>query len=134
MQKYFLGLKKTLPSMSPIDKSWPSRSYLFLEGTHEELRKIFHLWRVSPLIQSTPTFFYLENIDLAIRAAPKTKHKMFLTFIFIIRSANVSVNLQMSHVIRVCTSWKHHFLSVVHMHAFCITSTGRHWLVQQGGM
>lgn len=49
-------------------------------------------------------FFYLENIDLAIRAAPKTKHKMFLTFIFIIRSANVSVNLQMSHVIRVCTS------------------------------
>ncbi|XP_053482829.1 unconventional myosin-Ib isoform X3 [Ictalurus furcatus] len=45
MQKYFLGLKKTLPSMSPIDKSWPSRSYLFLEGTHEELRKIFHLWR-----------------------------------------------------------------------------------------
>ncbi|XP_046700619.1 unconventional myosin-Ib isoform X11 [Silurus meridionalis] len=45
MQKYFTGLKNTLPSMSPIDKSWPSRSYLFLEGTHEELRKIFHLWR-----------------------------------------------------------------------------------------
>ncbi|XP_027020170.1 unconventional myosin-Ib isoform X1 [Tachysurus fulvidraco] len=45
MQKYFITLKNTLPSMSPIDKSWPSRSYLFLEGTHEELRKIFHLWR-----------------------------------------------------------------------------------------
>ncbi|XP_053352178.1 unconventional myosin-Ib isoform X1 [Clarias gariepinus] len=45
MQKYFIGLKNTLPSMSPVDKSWPSRSYLFLEGTHEELRKIFHLWR-----------------------------------------------------------------------------------------
>ncbi|XP_053090534.1 unconventional myosin-Ib isoform X5 [Pangasianodon hypophthalmus] len=45
IQKYFIGLKNTLPSMSPIDKSWPSRSYLFLEGTHEELRKIFHLWR-----------------------------------------------------------------------------------------
>ncbi|KAI5621188.1 unconventional myosin-Ib isoform X2 [Silurus asotus] len=45
LQKYFTGLKNTLPSMSPIDKSWPSRSYLFLEGTHEELRKIFHLWR-----------------------------------------------------------------------------------------
>lgn len=45
IQKYFMSLKKTLPSMSPIDKSWPSKSYLFLEGTHEELRKIFHLWR-----------------------------------------------------------------------------------------
>uniref|UniRef100_A0A3B4CMM8 Unconventional myosin-Ib n=1 Tax=Pygocentrus nattereri TaxID=42514 RepID=A0A3B4CMM8_PYGNA len=45
MQKYFLGLKNTMPSMSPIDKSWPARPYLFLEGTHQELRKIFHLWR-----------------------------------------------------------------------------------------
>eukprot|EP00064_Thunnus_orientalis_P002416 superscaffoldBa00000175_g2423 len=46
MQKYFLGLKRDLPSMSPIDKSWPSRPYLFLDGVHTELRRIFHLWRV----------------------------------------------------------------------------------------
>ncbi|XP_050975230.1 unconventional myosin-Ib isoform X1 [Labeo rohita] len=45
MQKYFLDLKKTLPSMSPIDKSWPARPYRFLDGTHQELRRIFHLWR-----------------------------------------------------------------------------------------
>ncbi|XP_060944202.1 unconventional myosin-Ib isoform X1 [Limanda limanda] len=45
MQKYFLGLKSTLPSMSPIDKSWPARPYLFLGGVHSELRRIFHLWR-----------------------------------------------------------------------------------------
>ncbi|XP_037644897.1 unconventional myosin-Ib isoform X4 [Sebastes umbrosus] len=45
MQKYFLGLKKTMPSMSPIDKSWPARPYRFLEGVHTELRRIFHLWR-----------------------------------------------------------------------------------------
>ncbi|KAK2905328.1 hypothetical protein Q8A67_007127 [Cirrhinus molitorella] len=45
MQKYFLGLKKTMPSMSPIDKTWPARPYRFLDGTHQELRKIFHLWR-----------------------------------------------------------------------------------------
>ncbi|XP_042281685.1 unconventional myosin-Ib isoform X1 [Thunnus albacares] len=45
MQKYFLGLKRDLPSMSPIDKSWPSRPYLFLDGVHTELRRIFHLWR-----------------------------------------------------------------------------------------
>ncbi|XP_077071850.1 unconventional myosin-Ib isoform X1 [Siphateles boraxobius] len=45
MQKYFLGLKKTMPSMSPIDKSWPSRPYGFLDGTHKELRRVFHLWR-----------------------------------------------------------------------------------------
>ncbi|XP_051761854.1 unconventional myosin-Ib isoform X3 [Ctenopharyngodon idella] len=45
MQKYFLGLKKTMPSMSPIDKSWPARPYGFLDGTHQELRRVFHLWR-----------------------------------------------------------------------------------------
>ncbi|XP_029967196.1 unconventional myosin-Ib isoform X1 [Salarias fasciatus] len=45
MQKYFLGLKSSLPSMSPVDRSWPARPYLFLDGVHTELRKIFHLWR-----------------------------------------------------------------------------------------
>ncbi|XP_061923620.1 unconventional myosin-Ib isoform X5 [Entelurus aequoreus] len=45
MQKYFLGLKSTLPSMSPIDKNWPVRPYIFLDGVHTELRRIFHLWR-----------------------------------------------------------------------------------------
>ncbi|XP_058642627.1 unconventional myosin-Ib isoform X5 [Onychostoma macrolepis] len=45
MQKYFMGLKKTMPSMSPVDKSWPARPYGFLDRTHQELRRIFHLWR-----------------------------------------------------------------------------------------
>ncbi|XP_028846458.1 unconventional myosin-Ib isoform X9 [Denticeps clupeoides] len=45
VQKYFLGLKKTLPSMSPIDKTWPVRPYLFLDNTHKQLQRIFHLWR-----------------------------------------------------------------------------------------
>ncbi|XP_034042655.1 unconventional myosin-Ib isoform X4 [Thalassophryne amazonica] len=45
MQKYFIGLKKTLPSMSPIDQNWPARPYLFLDGVHKQLRTVFHLWR-----------------------------------------------------------------------------------------
>ncbi|XP_037542798.1 unconventional myosin-Ib isoform X1 [Nematolebias whitei] len=45
MQKYFLDLKHNMPPMSPIDKSWPPRPYLFLEGVHTELKRIFHLWR-----------------------------------------------------------------------------------------
>ncbi|XP_063743487.1 unconventional myosin-Ib isoform X3 [Eleginops maclovinus] len=45
MQKYFLGLKSTMPSMSPIDKNWPVKPYIFLDGVHTELRRIFHLWR-----------------------------------------------------------------------------------------
>ncbi|KAJ0070045.1 hypothetical protein NL108_000309, partial [Boleophthalmus pectinirostris] len=45
IQKYFLGLRSSMPSMSPIDSSWPSRPYLFLDQTHTELRRIFHLWR-----------------------------------------------------------------------------------------
>lgn len=46
MQKYFLGLKSDMPSMSPIDKKWPARPYRFLDGAHRELQRIFHLWRV----------------------------------------------------------------------------------------
>nr|AAI65447.1 Myo1bl2 protein [Danio rerio] len=34
-----------MPSMSPIDKSWSTCPYGFLDGTHQELRRIFHLWR-----------------------------------------------------------------------------------------
>ncbi|XP_078117673.1 unconventional myosin-Ib isoform X3 [Sander vitreus] len=45
MQKYFLGLKSNMPSVSPIDKSWPANPYRFLDGVHTELRRIFHLWR-----------------------------------------------------------------------------------------
>ncbi|RXM99281.1 Unconventional myosin-Ib [Acipenser ruthenus] len=45
MQKYFLELKNKTPSMSPSDKTWPARPYLFLDSTHKELRRIFHLWR-----------------------------------------------------------------------------------------
>lgn len=32
--------------MSPVDKNWPARPYIFLDGVHKELQKIFHLWRV----------------------------------------------------------------------------------------
>lgn len=45
IQKYLLGLRSSVPSMSPIDRSWPSRPHLFLDQTHTELRRIFHLWR-----------------------------------------------------------------------------------------
>ncbi|XP_064185623.1 unconventional myosin-Ib isoform X4 [Anguilla rostrata] len=45
MQKYFLGLKNAMPSMSPIDKTWPVRPYAFLDRADKELKRIFHLWR-----------------------------------------------------------------------------------------
>ncbi|XP_037095723.1 unconventional myosin-Ib isoform X7 [Syngnathus acus] len=45
MQKYFLGVKSGLPSMSPVDKNWPARPYRFLDAAHAQLRSIFHLWR-----------------------------------------------------------------------------------------
>ncbi|XP_067891759.1 unconventional myosin-Ib isoform X3 [Heterodontus francisci] len=45
MQKYFLELKKKLPSLSPTETAWPARPYLFLDNTHTELKRIFHLWR-----------------------------------------------------------------------------------------
>ncbi|KFP75089.1 Unconventional myosin-Ib, partial [Acanthisitta chloris] len=45
MQKYFLEMKNKMPSLSPIDKNWPASPYLFLDSTHNELKRIFHLWR-----------------------------------------------------------------------------------------
>ncbi|XP_069790727.1 unconventional myosin-Ib isoform X3 [Narcine bancroftii] len=45
MQKYFVDLKNKMPSMSPTEKTWPARPYLFLDSTHTELKRIFHLWR-----------------------------------------------------------------------------------------
>ncbi|XP_043939588.1 unconventional myosin-Ib-like [Protopterus annectens] len=45
LQAYFKGLKKSLPSMSPSDKSWPPVHYKYLTGMHQELRKIFYAWK-----------------------------------------------------------------------------------------
>lgn len=57
MQKYFLEMKNKMPSLSPIDKNWPARPYLFLDSTHKELKRIFHLWRVGHiLVQSVQNF------------------------------------------------------------------------------
>lgn len=57
MQKYFLEMKNKMPSLSPIDKNWPARPYLFLDSTHKELKRIFHLWRVGHiLLQSVQNF------------------------------------------------------------------------------
>uniref|UniRef100_A0A8C3FSZ0 Unconventional myosin-Ib n=1 Tax=Chrysemys picta bellii TaxID=8478 RepID=A0A8C3FSZ0_CHRPI len=50
MQKYFLEMKNKMPSLSPVDKNWPARPYLFLDSTHKELKRIFHLWRCASRI------------------------------------------------------------------------------------
>ncbi|XP_078390852.1 unconventional myosin-Ib-like [Cetorhinus maximus] len=45
IHKYLLGLKNTLPSMSPTDSKWPALPYRFLDKTHQELKRIFCLWK-----------------------------------------------------------------------------------------
>ncbi|KAG8585671.1 hypothetical protein GDO81_005104 [Engystomops pustulosus] len=45
LQKYFLGLKNNLPSMSPIDKTWAPPKYKFLTNTNQELLKMFQIWK-----------------------------------------------------------------------------------------
>ncbi|XP_077153818.1 unconventional myosin-Ia isoform X1 [Ranitomeya variabilis] len=45
LQKYFLGLKNNLPSMSPTDKSWEPPKYKFLIGINQELMKLFQVWK-----------------------------------------------------------------------------------------
>ncbi|CAI5765468.1 unconventional myosin-Ia isoform X1 [Podarcis lilfordi] len=45
VQKFLLGLKNNLPSMTVTDQAWPPAPYKFLTGPNEELKKIFHHWR-----------------------------------------------------------------------------------------
>ncbi|KAJ7317700.1 hypothetical protein JRQ81_003862 [Phrynocephalus forsythii] len=45
VQKFFLGLKNNLPSMTVTDHAWPPAPYKFLTDTNQELKKIFHHWR-----------------------------------------------------------------------------------------
>ncbi|XP_044141250.1 unconventional myosin-Ia [Bufo gargarizans] len=45
LQKYFLGLKSNLPSLSPTNKTWAPPKYKFLTGVNQELSKLFQLWK-----------------------------------------------------------------------------------------
>ncbi|KAG9491550.1 hypothetical protein GDO78_000195 [Eleutherodactylus coqui] len=45
LQKYFLGLKNNLPSMSITDKTWEPPKYKFLTSANEELKRLFQLWK-----------------------------------------------------------------------------------------
>ncbi|KAM3935064.1 unconventional myosin-Ia isoform 2-T2 [Leptodactylus fuscus] len=45
LQKYFLGLKNNLPSMSPLNKTWAPPKYKFLNDANQELMKMFQIWK-----------------------------------------------------------------------------------------
>lgn len=66
MQKYFLEMKTKVPSVSPIDNNWPARPYLFLDSTHKEMKRIFHLWRCKKYrdqFTEQKKFIYDEKLD-----------------------------------------------------------------------
>uniref|UniRef100_A0ACB8EM55 Uncharacterized protein n=1 Tax=Sphaerodactylus townsendi TaxID=933632 RepID=A0ACB8EM55_9SAUR len=46
VQKFLLALKNNLPSMTVTDHTWPAAPYKFLTNANQELKKIFHHWRV----------------------------------------------------------------------------------------
>ncbi|XP_028928775.1 unconventional myosin-Ia [Ornithorhynchus anatinus] len=45
VQKYLMGLQRSLPSTKVTDNQWPPVPYAFLKKADQELRRIFHLWR-----------------------------------------------------------------------------------------
>ncbi|KAM8975581.1 unconventional myosin-Ia isoform 1-T1 [Pelodytes ibericus] len=45
IQMFFLGLKSSLPSMSPLNKKWTQPKYKFLATTNQELMRLFQLWK-----------------------------------------------------------------------------------------
>uniref|UniRef100_A0A2D4M4M7 Unconventional myosin-Ia n=1 Tax=Micrurus spixii TaxID=129469 RepID=A0A2D4M4M7_9SAUR len=54
IQKFFLGLKDNLPSMSVINHNWPPARYKFLTNANQELKKIFHHWRCKKYREHLP--------------------------------------------------------------------------------
>uniref|UniRef100_A0A8C6XRI0 Unconventional myosin-Ia n=1 Tax=Naja naja TaxID=35670 RepID=A0A8C6XRI0_NAJNA len=54
VQKFFLGLKNNLPSMSVINHNWPPAPYKFLTNANQELKKIFHHWRCKKYREHLP--------------------------------------------------------------------------------
>lgn len=78
MQKYFLEMKNKMPSLSPIDKNWPARPYLFLDSTHKELKRIFHLWRVGHiLVQSIQKVITWFSVDCFLPEEPIFRKHFF---------------------------------------------------------
>ncbi|XP_053564146.1 unconventional myosin-Ia [Bombina bombina] len=45
LQKFLLGLKSSLPSMSPANSTWVPCKYKFLSPANEELKRIFQHWK-----------------------------------------------------------------------------------------
>uniref|UniRef100_A0A8D0HCX4 Unconventional myosin-Ia n=1 Tax=Sphenodon punctatus TaxID=8508 RepID=A0A8D0HCX4_SPHPU len=45
LQKFFLGLRKNLSSMSVLDHSWPPAPYKFLADANQELKRMCHRWK-----------------------------------------------------------------------------------------
>ncbi|OCT92843.1 unconventional myosin-Ia [Xenopus laevis] len=45
LQRYFLGLKNNLPSMSPTNKTWAPPKYKFMAPLNQQLMRIFHHWK-----------------------------------------------------------------------------------------
>ncbi|XP_018424115.1 PREDICTED: unconventional myosin-Ia [Nanorana parkeri] len=52
LQKYFLGLKGNLPSMSPTNKTWTEPKYKFLIPINQELMRVFHQWKCKKFRQA----------------------------------------------------------------------------------
>lgn len=72
MRQYLLNLKKKLPSMSPTSEDWPVPPKRF-HTTSEELRRIYHRWRVSG--QSSPVVNRDHHKGWAVSfvTAPRTR-------------------------------------------------------------
>ncbi|KAM4046556.1 unconventional myosin-Ia isoform 2-T2 [Anomaloglossus baeobatrachus] len=78
LQRYFLGLKNNLPSMSPTNKSWEPPKYKFLIGINQELMKLFQLWKCKRYRQTlTPQRKNLLQDKLSASELFKGKKKSY---------------------------------------------------------
>ncbi|XP_077339685.1 unconventional myosin-Ia isoform X1 [Lithobates pipiens] len=78
IQKYLIGLKNNLPSMSPTNKTWTQPKYKFLIPLNQELMKLFHLWKCKKFRQSlTPQRKAALEVKLSASELFRDKKKSY---------------------------------------------------------
>ncbi|GAB0201287.1 unconventional myosin-Ia [Grus japonensis] len=78
VQKFLMGLRRNLPPLAVLDRTWPPAPYKFLAEANQELRSIFYRWKCKKYReQLTPQRRTLLQAKLCASELFKDKKKLY---------------------------------------------------------
>ncbi|XP_075593978.1 unconventional myosin-Ia isoform X2 [Balearica regulorum gibbericeps] len=78
VQKFLMGLRRNLPPLAVLDRTWPPAPYKFLAEANQELRSIFYRWKCKKYReQLTPQRRALLQAKLCASELFKDKKKLY---------------------------------------------------------